>query len=202
MFHVIAIDGPAASGKSTVARAVAARLHFAYINSGALYRAVTWQALQRSIPLHDDEALVAAAKETPAFAEDAMELREAAVNAAVSRLSSVPRVRELLTARMRARAAKEDVVVEGRDIGSVVFPSTKFKFYLDASPALRAQRRAAQGEQDEISTRDHADSSRRAAPLVIAPDASVIDTTNLSREEVVAEILRQLDAKGLAHDRR
>jgi len=210
--HVIAIDGPAASGKSSVARALAKRLGFCYVNSGAMYRAVTWRALQRRIAVQDPDAVAALAEEARIACElidnesrisidnfdPSSQLHSDEVNRAVSLVSRVPRVREIINLEMRRCVASRDVVIEGRDIGSVVFPETPVKFFLDASPEVRASRRNAQGQRDEIAMRDRADSSRRTAPLVIAPDAERIDTSDLNIPEVVEEILKRLHAKGLS----
>jgi cytidylate kinase len=119
------------------------------------------------------------------------------VNAGVSAIASIPEVRRLLVAKQRSFARDYDVVMEGRDIGSAVFPETPYKFYIDASPEVRAQRRAKQGLQDSIATRDKVDSSRRTSPLVIAEDAHVIDSSNLTVEGVVGEIFGRLKQKGL-----
>src|SRR5207249_8489803 len=124
-------------------------------------------------------------------------LRDDNVNRAVSIVSSIPRVRQILVPRMRECAKADNVVMEGRDIGSVVFPETPFKFYIDASPEVRVQRRLAEGQRDEIAARDRADSSRVASPLIIAPDAIVIDTSALTIDGVVGQIMRRLLAKGL-----
>jgi CMP/dCMP kinase len=120
------------------------------------------------------------------------------VNNGVSCVSSIPRVREIVVNKMRRYARSHDLVMEGRDIGSVVFPETPYKFYVDASPDVRLQRRLAQGQRDEIVARDHADSSRLASPLIVADDALVIDTSDLTIEEVVGKIIAQLKLKGLA----
>src|SRR5207248_2575134 len=130
--------------------------------------------------------------ETPASAICALSLHDA-----LPIFSSVPRLREILVARLRQYANKDNVVMEGRDIGSVVFPETPFKFYIDASPHVRVQRRLAEGQRDEIATRDRADSSRVASPLFIAPDAAVIDTSALTIDGVVDQIMQRLVAKGL-----
>src|SRR5207249_9670582 len=119
------------------------------------------------------------------------------VNANVSAISAIPEVRRLLVAKQRALAADRHVVMEGRDIGSAVFPETPFKFYIDASPEVRAMRRARQGLQDSISARDKIDSTRRNSPLIIAEDAHVIDSSNLTVEGVVGEIFGRLKQKGL-----
>src|SRR5207247_4967060 len=112
-------------------------------------------------------------------------------------VSTVPEVRRILTEKMRNYARNQDVVVEGRDIGSVVFPDTPYKFYVDASPEVRLRRRAAEGQRDEIAARDRVDSSRRASPLIISEDAHVIDSSNLTIEGVVGEISGRLKLKGL-----
>jgi cytidylate kinase len=209
--RVIAIDGPAASGKSSVARELAQRLGFLYVNSGAMYRAITWHVLQQGVD-PDDGARIAQTVESARITcglennqsriliddvDPTDHLRDDRVNEGVSRISSVPRVREILVAKMRGYARDHDLVMEGRDIGSVVFPDTPYKFYIDASPEVRLRRRAAQGQRDEIAARDRADSSRRASPLVIAEDAHVIDSSNLTIEGVVGEIIRRLKMKGL-----
>ena len=209
-YRVVAIDGPAASGKSSVALQLARALGFAYVNSGAMYRAVTWHVLDRGIDLHDAAGIARAVdsirldcdlqkQESRVLidgADPSEHLRDVRVNEGVSRVSSVPRVREVLVQKMRAYASEQDVVMEGRDIGSVVFPDTPYKFYIDASPDIRSKRRAAQGQADRIAARDHADSSRVASPLMIASDAHVIDSSELSIADVVAQIVLHLQAKG------
>jgi len=209
--RVIAIDGPAASGKSSVARELAQHLGFLYVNSGAMYRAITWHVLQHGVD-PDDGARIAQTVESARITcglennqsriliddvDPTDHLRDDRVNEGVSRVSSVPRVREILVAKMRSYARHHDLVMEGRDIGSVVFPDTAYKFYIDASPEVRLYRRAAQGQRDEIAARDRADSSRRASPLVIAEDAHVIDSSNFTIEGVVGEIIGRLKMKGL-----
>ena len=209
--HIIAIDGPAASGKSSVARTLAQRLGFSYVNSGAMYRAVTWHVLQRGVNVHQPAAVANAIEQSRIVCDlidnqsriliddhdPTPHLRDDDVNRAVSLVSSVPRVREILVARMREYAKKDNLVMEGRDIGSVVFPETPFKFYIDASPEVRVQRRQAEGQRDEIAARDCADSSRVVSPLVTAPDAAVIDTSALTIDGVVDQIMQRLVAKGL-----
>ena len=212
LHRVVAIDGPAASGKSSVARELARRLGFAYVNSGAIYRAITWHVLQKAIDPSDTPGVGQALgsvkiacrleNDNPRIfindADPTDRLHEDRVNEAVSRVSRVPSVRGIVVRKMRDYARSYDLVVEGRDIGSVVFPDTPYKFYIDASPDVRLQRRAAQGQRDEIAARDLADSSRLASPLVVARDASVIDTSNLTIDQVVGEIIEQLKLKGLA----
>ena len=208
---VIAIDGPAASGKSSVARDLAVRLGFVYVNSGAIYRAITWHALGHGIDPGDAEG-IAKLVETSAIdckivnrasrilidrVDPTKYLRDAQVNREVSRVSAIPRVRRVVDEKLRDCARDYDLVVEGRDIGSVVFPDTLYKFYIDASPDVRMRRRAAEGERDQIALRDQADSSRPAAPLIIAEDALVIDSSHLTIDGVVGEIIGRLKMKGL-----
>jgi CMP/dCMP kinase len=211
-FHrVIAIDGPAASGKSSVAQELARRLGFAYVNSGAIYRAITWHVLQKGIDAEDNDR-IAQVIESAAITcclrdnescilidnvDAADHLRDDRVNESVSRVSRFPLVRQIVAQKLHEHACSHDLVVEGRDIGSVVFPDTPYKFYVDASPEVRLQRRAAQGERDEITRRDHADSSRPVSPLVVAKDAHVIDTSHLTIEKVVKEIIARLKQIGL-----
>ena len=213
-YRVVAIDGPAASGKSSVARELARQIGFNYVNSGAMYRATTWYVLEKNVPPGDGEAvarLIEGARIVCDFDHDGSRvliddvdptehLRDDRVNHDVSLVSSVPRLREILVGKMREYAQRRDVVMEGRDIGSVVFPDTPFKFYIDASPDVRMRRRTAQGQRDQIAARDRADSSRRASPLIIAEDAHVIDSSNLTIEGVVGEIVGRLKMKGLMID--
>ena len=211
-FHrVVAIDGPAASGKSSVARALACRLGFVYVNSGAIYRAITWHLLNKDIHT-DDTQRVAQTLQSAAITcriqdsesrmlvdeiDPADHLRDDRVNESVAHVSRLPLVRQIVGQKLHEYARSHDVVVEGRDIGSVVFPETPHKFYVDASPEVRLRRRAAQGERDEITMRDHADFSRPVSPLIIAKDAQVIDTSHLTIEAVVNEIVVRLKRKGL-----
>ena len=209
--RVVAIDGPAASGKSSVARALARRLGFDYVNSGAMYRAATWFVLVRGVSTSDADAIGRLIEATPIDCtldghaskiviggiDPTSHLSDDRVNAEVSLVSSVPRLREVLVGKMRSYARDRDIVMEGRDIGSVVFPETPYKFYIDASPEVRLRRREAQGVRDQIAARDRADSSRRASPLIIAEDAHVIDSSNLTIEGVVGEIVGRLKIKGM-----
>lgn len=209
--RVVAIDGPAASGKSSVARELARRIGFVYVNSGAMYRAVTWHALQEAVSPADRTAIADLLNRTRIDCaldgrgsrilingvDPAEHLCNDRVNEAVSVVSAIPRVREVLVEKMRASAQDHDIVMEGRDIGSVVFPDTAYKFYIDASPEVRLRRRRAQGQRDEIAARDQADSTRPASPLVVAGDAHVIDSSSLTIDEVVNEILGRLKMKGM-----
>ena len=203
-FHrVIAIDGPAASGKSSVARGLARQLGFVYVNSGAIYRAITWHILQKKINPEENESIAGAlqAAEITCCLQDnesriliddvdpGKHLRDDCVNESVAGVSQFPVVRQIVAEKLHEHAQTHDLIVEGRDIGSVVFPDTPYKFYLNASPQVRLQRRAAQGGRDEIAIRDRVDSSRPVSPLVIAKDAHVIDTSHLTIQEVINEIV-------------
>ena len=213
---VIAIDGPAASGKSTVARALARRLRFIYVNTGAMYRALTWWIVSKEVPvldavrvqqlLHFTDVCCGLADGESTISIDGTDptphLVSSAVNANVSAVSSIPDVRRLLVAKQRSYAGEHDLVMEGRDIGSVVFPDTDYKFYIDASAEVRALRRQRQGLQDSITARDKIDSTRRTSPLIIAEDAHVIDSSNLTIDGVVGEIIGRLKLKGLQIEER
>jgi len=211
-FHrVIAIDGPAGSGKSSVARELARQLEFVYVNSGAIYRAITWHILQRKIHLEENERIAGALQavditcclqdnESRILIDDVdpgEHLRDDCVNENVARVSQFPVVRQIVAENLHEHALSHDLIVEGRDIGSVVFPKTPYKFYLNASPEVRLQRRVAQGGRDEIAIRDRADSLRPVSPLIIAKDAHVIDTSHLTIQEVINEIVSVLEKTGL-----
>ena len=211
-FSVIAIDGPAASGKSTVARQLAQFLGFSFVNSGAMYRAVAWLAHLRKLNPSDGVAVSKqlgtvsfqfgiANKESFILIDGEkpdQHLKEEVVNRTVSAISAIPEIRAFLLPHLRGFARLDNIVMEGRDIGSTVFPETPFKFYIDAAPEVRARRRAAQGLKDNLAHRDRADSSRRSSPLVIADDAEVIDSSSLSIAGVIDEVLAKLSQKGLA----
>jgi cytidylate kinase len=210
-FSVVAIDGPAASGKSTVARSLARRLSFSYINSGALYRAVAWVAAEHQISITNSSgiyqrirnAVFELALQNKELRiridgiDPAVHLRDQEVNRTVSPVSAIPEVREFLVAHLREFINLDNLVMEGRDIGSIVFPDTPYKFYIDAPLEVRAHRRAAQGHSDDLFFRDRVDSSRRASPLIIAEDAHVIDSSSLTIDGVVGEIVGRLKILGL-----
>jgi CMP/dCMP kinase len=213
--HVVAIDGPAASGKSSVARGLARRLGFVYVNSGAIYRAITWHILQKKIGPDERERIGGALQtavitcqlqdnESRILIDDVdpgAHLRDDCVNESVAGVSQFPVVRQIVSKKLHENAQTHDLIVEGRDIGSVVFPETPYKFYIDASPEVRLQRRAAQGGRDEIAIRDRVDSSRAVSPLVIAKDAHVIDTSHLTIQQVINEIVVALEKTGLRTSR-
>lgn len=202
---IVAIDGPAGSGKSTVARAVAARLGLDYLDTGAMYRAIAFAALQADVDLDDGEALAALAAETSidigarvvVSGHDATaEIRGPEVGGAVSTVAAHPGVRADLVDRQRAWVADhEGGVVEGRDIGTVVFPDATLKVFLTADEAERVRRRVAEGGSDvgaQVTARDAIDSTRKASPLQPAEDAVIIDTTGRTIDEIVEEVLAKL----------
>ena len=195
-----------------MARALARKLGCLYVNTGAMYRAVTWLAVSKGVPpqdagrmhqlLHFTEIKCGIQNGESTIELDGVDpspfLVSEEVNANVSAVASLPEVRRLLVAKQRAYGSAQNLVMEGRDIGSAVFPDTPYKFYIDASPDVRAMRRAKQGLQDSITTRDKIDSTRRTSPLIIAEDAHVIDSSSLTVEGVVGEIFGRLKQKGLA----
>ena len=207
--RVIAIDGPAASGKSSVGRGVAAKFGFLFVSSGHFYRAFAWGALRDAISPDQAPAWITgrrlevrrhdAGVSLILDGEDATpHLSEAATAAMVSPLAAVSAVRDAVNARLRTLASEHDLVMEGRDIGSVVFPETPWKFYLDASPEERERRRAKEGVSDKVAERDRLDSTRKTAPLTIPAGAQVIDTTHLDLEGVIGEVLARLGGEGLS----
>lgn len=217
----IAIDGPAGSGKSTLARRVAALLGYLYLDSGAMYRAVALKALERQIPLEDETVLEALAREThielkaPTAEQDAaglknrvfldgrevtQEIRTAEVAQAASRLATVGGVREVLVAEQQRAGQGGGVVMEGRDIGTVVFPRAELKIFLDASPETRAERRWKEHQEKgdkitllevlaEVKERDKRDRERKVSPLVRARDAVLVDNTAMGIEETARLIV-------------
>lgn len=217
-YAVIAIDGPSASGKSTVGRRVASRLGYLCADSGAVYRALTWLALRSGIEPQEGEALVRLAQAAvlvPQVEENAIrftingldpagDLRSQKVARAVSLVAAVPGVRRRVVHWLRGMREMGPLVMEGRDIGTAVFPETPFKFYLDAGADERARRRCAQkqGEtgslqkvREALERRDRLDSGRGTDPLRVAKDARVIDSTSLSVDEVSEIILREVAAR-------
>lgn len=207
----IAIDGPAASGKSTLARHLAERLGLIMVNSGAMYRAITWKALQLGVDPADEGAVAAMLEGLEIqCSNDGMfstiaidgvnpkdQLRSEGVNANVSTISAIPAVRERLIKLQRSYLNHTGVVMEGRDIGSVVFPDTPYKIYVTADESVRAKRRGDDGEVDSIAKRDAADSQRKTAPLIIPDGARVLDNSNHSIESGVEAALDILKEQGL-----
>jgi len=207
---IIAIDGPSGAGKGTVARAIAARLGYRHVDSGAMYRAVSWKAIRDNVALDDEAAVAKLADRSRIEVTDAgvtvdgevvtREIRTPAIDQAAASVARLPRVRAILVARQRALGAGGGVVMEGRDIGTVVFPAADVKIYLDASAQERARRRASDPAHtgvpaavSEVATllteRDRLDSTRPTSPLYAAPDAVEVDTTGKTIGEVVAEVM-------------
>lgn len=211
-FPVIAIDGPAGAGKSTVARSVAQRLGVRYLDTGAMYRALTWQVLRQGLIGQDQPAIIALAQSAdlqvgtdpaaPTISIDGHDVtgpvRGPAVTAAVSEVSAIAGVRAAMVRRQRQIMAAGRIVAEGRDIGSVVAPLADLKIFLTASAEVRARRRAADlgqprpvtAVQAELQVRDRLDSSRAASPLVCPPDAVTIDSSGLGPEGVIDLVLQ------------
>jgi CMP/dCMP kinase len=212
---VVAIDGPSGSGKSSTSRGVAARLGLRYLDTGAMYRGMTWWMLREGVDVHDPDAVAARADEPeilsgtdpngPSIVVEGVDvglaIRSADVNAAVSPVSSVPQVRERLVDLQRDSIGAGGIVVEGRDIGAVVAPFAQVKIYLTADPEARARRRAAEEggtdvdmTQQSLLARDAIDSSREASPLTMAEGAVHIDTTSYTLDEVIDQVVALVEA--------
>ncbi len=208
---VVAMDGPSGSGKSSASRGVARALGLRYLDTGAQYRAMTWWMLRQGVDLTDPAAIAARSGEpeivsgtdpdAPSIQVDGVDvdepIRQDEVTSAVSAVAAVPQVRARLVALQREIVGAGDIVVEGRDIGSVVTPDAPVKIYLTASAEARAQRRSAeltgttaQAQQAAMARRDTLDSTRKTDPLSLADGAIELDTTALNLEEVIAEVLR------------
>jgi cytidylate kinase len=215
---IIAIDGPSGAGKGTVARAVAARLGYRHVDSGAMYRAVGWKALENGVPLDDEAAVARIAQQSRievaagVVSIDDIDvtraIRTPEIDLAAAAVARLPSVRSELVIRQRNIGQNGGIVMEGRDIGTVVFPAADVKIYLDASPEERARRRALDPAHTggptavadvatALTARDQLDRTRAASPLYAAPDAIVIDTTGKPVTQVVDEVLRVVKAKGL-----
>jgi cytidylate kinase len=214
---VIAIDGPAGAGKSTIAKRLADILGYTYIDSGAMYRAVTLKVLRENIPLKELDRIIRIAGETDIdFRENCIyldgnavdaEIREENVNRNVSYIAAIPEVRKLMVSLQRKISTDKNVVMDGRDVGTVIFPSAGIKFYITASVYERAERRYKELKQKgydaeiqdiklQIEKRDHIDSTRDDSPLTVASDAITIDTTGKSIDEVLEEVISNIEAKG------
>jgi cytidylate kinase len=207
---IIAIDGPSGAGKGTIARTIAATLGYRHIDTGAMYRAVGWKANAEGITLDDEPAIAALAERAAVIVEGGVvsidghdvtrAIRTPEIDKVAATVARLPRVREVLVGRQRKIGEAGGVVMEGRDIGSVVFPDADVKIYLDASAAERARRRANDSQHTggqagaaavaaSIAARDQADSTRSASPLTIAQGATYIDTTELPIEQVVETVM-------------
>jgi cytidylate kinase len=218
---IIAIDGPSGVGKGTVSRALARALGYTHVDTGAMYRAVGWAAMQRGLSLTDEAAVSELAAALQLTVEDGFVManstditravRTPEIDKAATAVARMPKVREILVARQRALVHGRGVVMEGRDIGTVVFPEADVKIYLDASPEERARRRAADpahggGPQElaavatALAARDRIDSTRAASPLMVAPDAIVVDTTDIPVDAVVARVMEKVREQAGAAD--
>jgi len=211
---VIAIDGTSASGKSTNAKLVAKALGFVYVDTGAMYRTLAWYCLSHRIDFHDAKAVAAACRKWKTKLEcvDAKvrltvdgyfpekEIRTADVSVAVSMVATVPKVREWMKQTQRDCIQFGNLVMEGRDIGTNVFPETDYKYYLDAHIEERTKRRVAEGVNENLAARDQRDSQRAAAPLMIALGAKVINNSNLTAEQtsglLIDDLRQRLKADG------
>src|SRR5437773_6451309 len=207
---VIAIDGTSASGKSTNAKRVAKALGCVYVDTGAMYRTLAWHCLQKRVDAHDAKAVAALCRKwkTKLVCVDnhvrllvddyypEKEIRTAETSEAVPHVAAIPKVRKWMKKKQRECIQFGNLVMEGRDIGTNVFPETDFKFYLDAKLEERARRRAADGVEENLAARDQRDSQRASAPLMIALGAKVIDNSHLTSEQtsglIIADVKRQL----------
>ena len=203
---VIAIDGTSASGKSTNAKLVAEALGFIYVDTGAMYRTLAWYCVVEQVDVHDPKAVAALCRKWKTSLECVdrkvrllvdgyypdKEIRTVPVTEAVSHVAAVPKVREWMKQKQRECAKFGNLVMEGRDIGTNVFPETDYKFYLDASLDERAKRRAAEGIQENLAARDRRDSQRAADPLMIALGATVINNSGMTPEETSGLILENV----------
>jgi len=213
---IIAIDGPSGAGKGTIARTLAAELGYRHIDTGAMYRAVGWKARLEGIALDDEEGVAALARCASVIVENgAVEIdghdvtraiRTPEVDKIAASVARLPKVRQVLVERQRELGARGGIVMEGRDIGTVVFPAADVKIYLDASPEERARRRASDtahsGSQagqaavaEAIAARDRSDSTRAASPLTLASDAVRIDTTDMPIDAVVERVMTLVRSK-------
>lgn len=206
---VIAIDGTSASGKSTNAKRIARELNYVYVDTGAMYRTLAWYCLKNKIDVHDAKAVATALKKWKTelkcvdnhvrlladgyFPEK--EIRTAETSAAVPHVAAVPKVRDWMKVAQRDCAKFGNLVMEGRDIGSHIFPETEFKFYLDANLEERNKRRAADGVREDLAARDQRDSQRAAAPLGIALGAIVINNSGQTPEETSGIIINHVKTK-------
>ncbi len=207
---VIAIDGTSASGKSTNSKLVAKALGYVYVDTGAMYRTLAWHCLQKRVDVHDAKAVAALCRKWKTSLEcveknhlravhllvdghyPEKEIRTAEVSAATSVIAAVPKVRDWMKKKQRECIQFGDLVMEGRDIGTNVFPETDFKFYLDAKLEERSARRAADGVHENLAARDQRDSQRAAAPLMIALGAKVLDNSKMSSAETSAWLLQEI----------
>ena len=216
---VIAIDGPAGSGKSTIAKIVAEKLHFRYIDTGSMYRAVAWKSLLKNVDLSNEEmvAEIAHNVEIDLVPEEGgqsvlvdgenatNQLKQEKISRAAAVVAAQPMIREIMTKKQRELGNREDVVMDGRDIGTVIFPQAEKKFFLDAEPKERGRRRFDELKTknqeanldlatiiEQVKQRDHEDRTRKIAPLRQADDAISIDTTHLDISQVVDQVMKEI----------
>ena len=221
---VIAIDGPAGSGKSTIAKIVAEKLHFRYIDTGSMYRAVAWKSLLKNVDLSDEKTVAEVARNVKidlvpkdggqsvlVDGENATnQLKQEKISRAAAVVAAQPMIREIMTKKQRELGNREDVVMDGRDIGTVVFPQAEKKFFLDAEPKERGRRRFDELKTknqeanldlativEQVKQRDYEDRTRKIAPLRQADDAISIDTTHLDISQVVDQIMKEI--RGVFH---
>ena len=217
--HVITLDGPAGSGKSTVAKRIAARLGYAFLDTGAMYRAATWWALQQGVDMQDHKALVASTQSIPLAMEErstglyvavdgidvSQAIRTPEVTNAIKYLDGIAELRSIMVELQRQIAAQAPTVADGRDMGTVVFPHARCKFFVDASLEERTRRRAEEltrkgiefdpeALKRDIHARDENDRNRSIAPLKPAADAHIIDTSSMTLDEVEAVVLQHIEA--------
>ena len=221
LFHAVAIDGPSGAGKSTLARTVAEKLHFVYVDTGAIYRSIGWYALQQKIEPEDGEAVAALLEDLKMeirYGEDGLQhmlvngedvtaaIRRPEVSAAASKVAAIPAVRTFLLEMQRALAREHNVIMDGRDIGTVVLPDASCKIFLTASAEVRAQRRCKELAErgtpqdydsvlEDMRRRDALDCSRAVAPLKQAEDAVLLDTSEMDFEESAAALLALIKEK-------
>ena len=221
LFHAVAIDGPSGAGKSTLARTVAEKLHFVYVDTGAIYRSIGWYALQQKIEPEDGEAVAALLEDLKMeirYGEDGLQhmlvngedvtaaIRRPEVSAAASKVAAIPAVRTFLLEMQRALAREHNVIMDGRDIGTVVLPDASCKIFLTASAEVRAQRRCKELAErgtpqdydsalEDMRRRDALDCSRSVAPLKQAEDAVLLDTSEMDFEESAAALLALIKEK-------
>jgi cytidylate kinase len=211
---VIAIDGTSASGKSTNARIVARELGYIHVDTGAMYRTLAWYCVQKKVDVHDAKAVAALCRKWKTALQCAdnqvhllvdgyfpdKEIRTPEVSEAVSHIAAIPKVRDWMKAKQRECAQFGNLVMEGRDIGTNVFPESEYKFYLDACLVERSKRRAADGIQENLAARDQRDSQRASAPLMVPLGAMIVNTSQMTAQESSAKIIAEIRKRIAANE--
>ncbi len=211
---IIAIDGTSASGKSTNARIIARELGYIHVDTGAMYRTLAWYCLQKKVDVHDAKAVGALCRKWKTSLQctdnqvhllvdnyfPAKEIRTPEVSEAVSHIAAIPKVREWMKNKQRECAEFGNLVMEGRDIGTNVFPETEYKFYLDACLQERSKRRAADGIQENLAARDQRDSQRASAPLMVALGAMIVNTSEMTPQQTSQKILAEIRKRLAANE--